>query len=135
MSAASASTTSRGIDGGAHGLVSGDRNLNRLAHLPHLLQGWHRLFDVLETEPCQDPDPANGGVDIPGRVGVDPDPSFGPEHLSDRLEPGEVGFLVLAGLGHLHLGRGGGRTRHDLRRQSRLDGGHGHVHRDAFSSG
>src|SRR5690606_8141021 len=70
-------------------LVGRDRHVDASAYRDQLVHGGAGLLDVLEAA-CgagQLADLRHGGVDVPGAVGIHPNPALVAQGLADRLDP------------------------------------------------
>ena len=96
-----------GVLGPADRLVGGHRHVHATSYDSEVLDGHHRLLDVLQAagRTVDRGDRADGLVDVPRAVGVDPHQAVRPERVAHRLDAGEVVGERLAALGDLDLGR------------------------------
>ena len=112
-------------------LVRGDEDRRTPPHRRQILDRGARLLDVLQAagRPLQQLQRRDGGVDVPGPVGVHADPSARAERVAHGLEPGLVLGERARRVGHLDLGGPAARAGHQRVRLLGREHRHRHVDR------
>ena len=77
-----------GLGPAGDALVGGDRNRGRRRDLDRLLGARDRLLGELEVELLEAAERPLRGLDVPGAVGIDPDPGLRPDAPRGRPAPG-----------------------------------------------